>query len=95
MVHLIHLNEMKRPNRFPCRSDPADVANVGKQTFNCTTAEGGTGPTNNWADPVEMKKKLAGIFNGCVASRTMYVTPFCMGPLNSPYAKFGVEMADF
>ena len=62
-MHLIRLNETKRPNSFPGRSDPADVANVGKQTFNCTTAEGGTGPTNNWADPVEMKNNLAGMFN--------------------------------
>jgi len=91
---LVKLDEQRKPNSFWARTDPSDVARVEERTFICSVEEADAGPTNNWMDPAEMKAIMTELYRGSMRGRTMFVIPFCMGPLTAENPMFGVEITD-
>ena len=90
----IALNQEKRPGCYLFRTDPSDVARVENRTFISTEKESNCGPTNNWISPLTLQPLMWNLFKNAMVGRTMYVIPFSMGPIHSPYARFGVEITD-
>lgn len=91
---MIKLNQEKLPGCYYHRTAENDVARVEDRTFICTPTEEEAGPINNWMAPDEMYKKLYALYDGSMKGRTMYVIPYSMGPIGSPFSKIGIELSD-
>src|SRR5256884_1503680 len=91
---LFELNQTRYPGCYLHRSDPSDVARTEHLTFVCTSKKEEAGSNNNWMPPAEAKEKVGALFSGAMKGRTMYVVPYIMGPVASPYSQIGVEITD-
>jgi phosphoenolpyruvate carboxykinase (GTP) len=91
---LLPLNAQSFPNCVLSRSDPKDVARVEHLTFVCTRNKADAGPNNHWIEPKQAHAKMDALFAGCMQGRTLYVVPYCMGPIDSPFSRCGVEITD-
>ena len=91
---MVRLNGETHPNCLLHRSSPSDVARVEHLTFVCTPERDDAGPNNHWMAPADAHAKIDALFAGCMQGRTMYVVPYCMGPIDSPLARCGVEITD-
>jgi phosphoenolpyruvate carboxykinase (GTP) len=91
---LIELNQQTHPGCYLHRSNPSDVARVEHLTFVCHEKQDDAGPNNHWMDPAQAHAKIDALFDGCMEGRTMYVIPYCMGPIDSPLSRCGVEITD-
>jgi phosphoenolpyruvate carboxykinase (GTP) len=91
---LLALDQSRFPGCYLYRSDPSDVARVEHLTYICTKNQDDAGPNNHWMDPAEAHAKMDALFAGCMQGRTLYVVPYCMGPVDSPFARCGVEITD-
>jgi phosphoenolpyruvate carboxykinase (GTP) len=91
---LLPLNQTSFPGCYLHRSDPSDVARVEHLTFVCTSRRDDAGANNHWMPPGEAHAKMDALFSGCMQGRTLYVVPYCMGPLDSPLSRCGVEITD-
>ena len=91
---LRELNQASFPGCYLYRSDPTDVARVEHLTFVCTRSQEDAGPNNNWMAPEAARARMRELFRGCMRGRTLYVVPYCMGPIDSPLARCGVEITD-
>ena len=94
MLNTGTLHKLNRHNSYAAFSDPSDVARVEQYTYICSKNEEEAGPNNNWRDPEEMKNTVCKLFDNCYNGKTMYVIPYCMGLIDSPYSKFGIEITD-
>jgi len=90
----IELNQETHPDCYLHRSDPTDVARVEHLTFICTSERDDAGPNNHWMEPSEAKARMRELYDGCMQGRTLYVIPYCMGPIDSPLSRCGVEITD-
>jgi phosphoenolpyruvate carboxykinase (GTP) len=90
----VRLNETTWPGCFYARSNPNDVARLEQRTFVCSLSKAAAGPTNNWMNPYEMRARLRKLFSASMAGRTMYVLPYCMGPVGSPMSQIGIQLTD-
>src|SRR5580692_8396017 len=91
---LAELNQKEFPGCHLARSNPSDVARVEHLTFVCTRNKEDAGPNNSWMSPADAHEKMRALFDGCMKGRTLYVVPYCMGPLDSPLSRYGVEITD-
>ena len=91
---LLSLNPDTHPGSWLHRSDPSDVARVEHLTFVCSRDRDDAGPNNHWMSPAEGHRRMDALFAGCMRGRTLYVIPYCMGPIDSPLARCGVEITD-
>ncbi|TZF91760.1 phosphoenolpyruvate carboxykinase (GTP) [Cognatilysobacter lacus] len=91
---LLRLNEQTNPGSWLHRSHPDDVARVEHLTYVCTSSQDDAGPNNHWMSPADGHARMDGLFDGCMQGRTMYVVPYCMGPIDSPLSRCGVEITD-
>jgi len=90
----IELNQETHPGCYLHRSDPNDVARVEQVTYICTSQRDDAGPNNNWMEPAGARAKMRALYAGCMRGRTMYIVPYCMGPIDSPLSRCGVEITD-